>query len=182
MNPEIMLSSGRVLDLFDPDPEVLDIQVIARALARLCRYNGHSKRFYSVAEHSVLVSSILPKDLKKWGLLHDAAEAFLGDVVSPLKRSPLMAGYRQAEAVMEKEILRRFGVYTRYPEDAAWVKRADLAALATEIQTVAPGSPEAAYWRRHNETLPAPVVPSWELGLAPEEAEDMFLEMFAELP
>jgi hypothetical protein len=68
-----------------PKAEELNIRDIAHALSNMCRYNGHTKKHYSVAQHSVLVAENLP-DHKLWGLLHDASEAYLPDVPRPVKK------------------------------------------------------------------------------------------------
>lgn len=81
--------SGAEVQLDDPMPSMFNIKDIAVGLANTCRFNGHVKRYYSVAEHSVIVSQILTAQGKPGlalaGLLHDAAEAYLGDVISPIK-------------------------------------------------------------------------------------------------
>lgn len=83
----------------DPRVDELDISDIAHSLSLQCRYNGHTRRFYSVAEHSVLVShSVAPEDAL-WGLLHDAAEAYIGDMVRPVKR------HMHAFQVVEERLL-----------------------------------------------------------------------------
>lgn len=72
----------------DPDPEDVDIIDIGHALGMLCRYNGHCQRFYSVAEHSVLLSQHLEKhsrDAALWALMHDSAEAYISDLIRPVK-------------------------------------------------------------------------------------------------
>lgn len=81
---EIMTRSGRMVNVLDIKPVDICIEDIAWALAHQCRFNGHTRWFYSVAEHSIEVSRMC--DNAKWGLLHDAAEAYIGDMVSPLKR------------------------------------------------------------------------------------------------
>lgn len=78
--------SGHQVDIENPTPEAVDMADVAHALAYTCRWGGHSKRFWSVAQHSVLVSAMVPSEHALAGLLHDAAEAYLGDVVAPLKR------------------------------------------------------------------------------------------------
>jgi len=83
--PWIETVSGKKFHFLDPQDDEIDIEDIAYALANLCRFNGHCDRFYSVAEHSVFVSSLLPKELQLAGLLHDASEAYLPDVASPYK-------------------------------------------------------------------------------------------------
>jgi len=86
MNAWIQTISGRKFPLAEPDPNQIDIEDIAHALSMLCRFNGHCTQFYSVAEHSMHVSHEISNDLALAGLLHDAAEAYLGDVPSPLKK------------------------------------------------------------------------------------------------
>lgn len=86
MNPYVMTTnSGRHIDLMNPDPKQIDINDIALALSKVCRFNGQIKYFYSVAEHSVRVSELLPNNLKLIGLLHDASEAYICDIPTPLK-------------------------------------------------------------------------------------------------
>lgn len=77
--------TGLNFDPLTPDPSAVSIKDIAHSLAMTCRFNGHCRDFYSVAQHSVHVAALLPERLKLWGLLHDAAEAYLGDVIRPLK-------------------------------------------------------------------------------------------------
>lgn len=77
--------SGRLVDLIDPDPASIAIDDIAHSLSMQCRYNGHIRHFYSVAQHSVLVAAVCPPEHAMWGLLHDAAEAYTGDIVRPVR-------------------------------------------------------------------------------------------------
>ena len=77
--------TGKKFSLINPSPEDVDIIDIAYSLSRQCRFNGHTLFFYSVAQHSSLVSQNVSKENEKWGLLHDAAEAYIGDIVRPLK-------------------------------------------------------------------------------------------------
>jgi uncharacterized protein len=99
---------GGVFYPLDPRPEEVDIHTIAGALAKLCRYGGHCSRFYSVAEHSMLVAQFAPPHLKREALLHDAGEAYLVDVPRPIK--PHLAGYKGAEQRLERVIYERFGL------------------------------------------------------------------------
>jgi hypothetical protein len=90
MNPWTHTSRGRAVDLLNPVPEDIDIEEIARALAYQCRYNGNVKAYYSVAEHSVLMADRLYRStgapqLAMGALLHDAAEAFTGDITYPMQ-------------------------------------------------------------------------------------------------
>lgn len=106
----IMLGSGRPFRPFAPDPADIDIADIARALSRICRYGAQTSRFYSVAEHSCLVADFVPAGLRLAALLHDAAEAYLGDIPRPIKKHSDMAGWRIAEERVEAAIAQRFGL------------------------------------------------------------------------
>lgn len=119
--------SGKEINPYAPKAEDIDIRDIAHALSMQCRFNGHVPRFYSVAEHSVLVSDLLPDNLKLAGLLHDAAEAYLGDVISPIKVN--MANYLDLEAQMEAVIFESFGLNPDLIKD---IKYADQYALSLE--------------------------------------------------
>ncbi len=93
--------SGKVITVFDPKAEQIDITDIAQALSMLCRFTGHTSSFYSVAQHSVLVSMCLPSRLGLQGLLHDAQEAYIGDLSRPVKHHPGMQAYRELETRLE---------------------------------------------------------------------------------
>lgn len=98
----------------DPIIEHIHIQDIAHALSNICRYGGHTSRFYSVAEHSIHVTKasmvLYPKDtaLHLWLLLHDATEAYILDVVKPLKKH--LVGYEDIESNLEKAVQKRFNL------------------------------------------------------------------------
>ena len=123
--PYLQTVSGRWVNPFDPDPEQLDAGDIARALANQCRFGGHSRAFYSVAQHSVIVSRLVEErggDAEDVfaALMHDASEAYLGDMPHPLKhRSPLGAAFKAAEEHLERAIRDRFAIRARRPRDQA---------------------------------------------------------------
>lgn len=162
--------SGRQFWPIDPRPEDLEIEDIAHALSLLCRFNGHCLRFYSVAEHSVLVARLVPAELRLTALLHDASEAYIADVPRPLK--PYLPGYKEAEEAVERAVAERYG--TAYPMPVE-IKRADNAMLAAEASHIMSQPP--ASW-----TLPEPAADigrHW-FGWSPERAEDEFLSAFVE--
>jgi 5'-deoxynucleotidase YfbR-like HD superfamily hydrolase len=128
----VSTATGRMVSLLDPQPETITLGDIAHALSMICRFNGHVTRFYSVADHSVHVSKLVPPELAMVGLLHDAAEAYLGDIISPVKK--MMANgqsmaFKDAERRLWEAICERFSID---PKLLASVKQADLIALATE--------------------------------------------------
>lgn len=77
--------SGKKINLIEPTQDMIEINDIAHALSQICRFGGHSQSFYSVAQHSVIVAALAPMEWKKEALLHDAAEAYVGDIIKPLK-------------------------------------------------------------------------------------------------
>ena len=120
--------SGRKVSFLHPRPEQIDIRDVALGLSRIARFYGQTKGLpYSVAEHAVRVSLILPEDLQLVGLLHDAAESVAGDVHSFLKR--LIPQYVAIENKIEQVIARKWGLPWPHPPA---VKVADLTLLSTE--------------------------------------------------
>jgi len=170
MSPTILTAAGRYFDLLRPWRSEIGVMEIAHALAHICRFTGHTQRFYSVAQHSVLVSHIVPPQDALAGLMHDAAEAFVGDVSSPLKR--LLPEYKLIERRVEAIVLTRFGLAPSLPES---VKRADLVALRTEQRDLMLNVDGWAV-TQGIEPLPQPIDP-----LLPEAARALFLARFHEL-
>jgi 5'-deoxynucleotidase YfbR-like HD superfamily hydrolase len=131
----IQTFTGAFVDPLAPDPVALDPLDIAHALSHHCRFGGHSRVFYSVAQHSTVVADAVEArtdDVESTlaALLHDASEAYLGDLPHPLKhRSPLGDAFRQAEQRLQAAIAARFGIPAEPP---AVVKEVDRAALAAE--------------------------------------------------
>lgn len=133
IRPDILSCGGRYVDLVNPESNVFAVEDIAHALANICRFTGHTRIFYSVAQHSVLVSQIVPPEDALAALFHDAAEAFLGDVSKPLKN--LLPDYRALEARFERELFGQLGLPWPMPDS---VKRADRILLATEKRDLMP--------------------------------------------
>lgn len=122
----IVTRSGIEFDLLNPTPAMVRIEDIAHALGNLCRFNGHTSAFYSVAQHSVIVAGAVPPDERLEALLHDASEAYIGDMVRPLKRRDHF--YQETEKRIMAVIAEKFGLKPMSPR----IKWADERALATE--------------------------------------------------
>jgi uncharacterized protein len=166
----IQTYTGRQFWPMDARPEEVDIQDIAHSLSMLCRFNGHCNRFYSVAEHSVHVSNVVDPKQALWGLLHDAAEAYLSDIPQPIKRElPL---FHEVENQLLQVIAQRFNLPVGVPPE---IKQADMVLLATE-KAVLMGE-EPAPWMK----LPEPLDPNMIHCLGPDKAEKAFLDRFSEL-
>jgi len=166
----IMLRSGKLFDITNPEASEFSLEDIAHGLAHTCRYAGQCDGFYSVAEHSVLVSKTVSA-FKLAALFHDAAEAFIGDMAGPLKR--LLPEYRAIEKRIERAIFKRFCI--EWPAPPA-VKAADLSVLMTEQKFLMP--PGTNSWI-YCTTVAAANVPIHKLS--PANAKMLFLERYAEL-
>jgi uncharacterized protein len=121
--------SGLAFWPLDPRPDEIRILDIAQALSKLCRYGGQCRRFYSVAEHSVLVASQAPDHLKLTALMHDASEAYLLDIPRPIKRH--LPGYAEIESRLMATIAERFGFQWPMPDE---IKQLDERIIEDERQ------------------------------------------------
>ena len=123
----IITHRGNFVDPFQPEGNVYHIRDIAHSLARQCRWNGHCREFYSVAQHSVRLYDALPEDsaedLRRRILLHDASEAYLSDLPTPIKKA--FPGYQKAEIALNLELYKFFGLTPVYPEHDAIVDNMD---------------------------------------------------------
>ncbi len=165
--------SGKFFDILKPEEYEYDIEEIATALSNLCRYTGHVNTFYSVAEHSVLVSRIVPERLALAGLLHDASEAYLGDVSSPLKK--LLPEYKRIEDRVQRAISGAFGITEGldHPE----VHAADKRMYWQERQSVANNGVKDTLW--HQDLRATRKVEA--MGMSPLMARRMFIKRYREL-
>ena len=135
MEPWIETNSGKKFWYTGDSTDGIEIEDIAKSLSKMCRFTGHCKSFYSVAEHSVNVSALLPAEKRLWGLLHDASEAYLADIASPVKQ--LLPEYKTLENKIMSRIAQRFGLPDKFWEDEE-VKRADWAQLKAEAAVLLP--------------------------------------------
>lgn len=132
-------ASGKLISLLAPTEEMIATKDIASALSKICRFGGHSSQFYSVAQHSVLVAALCEKCPKE-ALMHDAAEAYLGDVVKPLKVL-LGPAYANLETVFQSLIDAKYGL-DGSTACKALVKKYDIQALELEHEALIKGNPK----------------------------------------
>ena len=162
--------TGRTFSPLHPDPEDICIEDIAHALSQLNRWGGHTAEPYSVAEHSIRVAHLLPDELKLYGLLHDAPEAYgLVDLPRPVKYLPGMEYYRELCERVEQTIFERFGLSWPAPPE---VKVADRILLKTEARDLF--SPPRDLSNIPHDPLPESIGPC----LPPYVAERHFLYLF----
>lgn len=165
----------------DPRPEEIHLEDIAHSLSHICRYGGHINRFYSVAEHCVHVSNAVSRENAFWGLMHDAAEAYVGDMVRPLKKH--MDEFNLVEAKILGMIAKKFGV-----ADEVWsweqsdqdilpeeVKETDTRILLTERKALMPNN-RHEWGHEHLEPLKVNII-----GYRPTIAKTLWLNKFEEL-
>jgi hypothetical protein len=166
--------TGRQFHPFNPAVSEIHIYDIAHALANTCRFNGHTNQFYSVAQHSVLVAELVhrlaPGPTVYDALLHDAAEAYLADVCTPVKR--WLVGFDRIEFDVLRTIFKALAVELPGAAREALIHRADATLLATEARDLVRG------WKPDGiEPLAERIVP-W----SPERAEVIFLRAFRGTP
>lgn len=172
--PYISLVDKQRYNFLSPVPEDIDIETIAHSLSNLCRFTGHTREFYSVAQHSVLVSNIVPSRLALEGLLHDSHEAFVGDIATPLKR--LLPDYKMIEALAGEAVAKMFDLPLVMPDEVKW---ADTVALASEVRDLLPGL--YSDWN-----FPAGITIESAsckaiVPLTPQQARDEFLDRYYEI-
>lgn len=186
LNGTIATYGGGTFQPLTPNPDDVRLVDIAHPLAQQCRFTGHTRRFYSVAQHSVhcaeMVQDWLLNDsqyedlpypnaqLVLTALMHDASEAYLADISRPIKMVPEFGDvYKKFEGVLEIAIAVRFNLVYPYPEI---IKRADNALLRTEQRDLMPPN----FLHAGDDFYPATLQP-W----SPVLAEDTFIDMFESL-
>ena len=162
----------------DPRPEDIDIEDIAHALSLTCRFGGHCKEFYSVAQHSIYVAMECKerwpnrKDLHLWGLLHDAGEAYIPDIPRPIKHGQDIGTLMECEKNILKIVVEKYGLHFPEPEE---IKIVDNALLATEAFQLMGKS--LANWNLSEKTIKNLKI-YW---FSPENMEYVFLQEFERL-
>lgn len=169
-NAWIQTHTGRKFYPLSPDVSSVDIEDIAHALSNICRFTGHIDEFYSVAQHSVHVAQFSGEHAL-WGLLHDASEAYIADISSPIKRTSYFEDYRAIEDNLMNVICDKYGLQHGMPES---VRLADSKMLSTEYKDLM--KIKISDWGFKHEPYDFTVVP-----VSPKEAKFMFLEYYKKL-
>lgn len=196
----VLAGNGQAYWPAEPQLHDVDLGVIAWSLAQKVRFGGHGRVFYSVAQHSLNVASIVDETLRaqdvdddvrlpvvKHALFHDAHEAYLADLPSPLKKLPwLEPQWRKMEDAWDAVIFEAFEVEST-PEIRADVKQADLVALYVEGHTIMPTPPGDWKWPGHGADSPliqglaSQYAWIFETPMSPDVARTQFLALAATL-
>jgi len=173
-DPCIGTYTGKRIYFGNIKAEDISIIDIAHSLSHICRFTGHTKEFYSVAQHSVLVSdhqTTLAE--KRAGLLHDATECYLNDLASPLKKYLSGCGYSELENEFHEVINEKYNINDGFTPN---IKKVDLQALFTEKRDVL-NKPNSDWgWGDEIMRFEETIIP-----LQPKEARALFLKRFEEL-
>lgn len=166
----IQTFTGKLFNVFDFDPAMIDILDIAHALSNQCRFSGHVKQFYSVAEHSYWVATLSKEPLK--ALLHDASEAYLVDIPRPIK--PHLTNYVKIEEKLQRAIFKKFGLSENIPNE---IKIIDSRMCVTEGEKL---MPDISHWKMLDKF--APFSSKWMIECwSPAKAKHYFLTLFMQL-
>lgn len=175
----LVTRSGRKLYPLDPNPADICIKDIAWTLSKACRYAGHvlCEGIYSVAQHSVLASYLVPAPLALTALLHDASEYVLCDIIKPVKVD--LPDYVALEVVWERAIAAQFSLVYPYPDE---IKRADDQMFALEVRDLRP----QGVYDTHGSLIPEAQPPTnmtlqGDAVLPPMGAYHTFMERFIEI-
>lgn len=176
----IRCHSGVYLDLANPQPDQIAIEDIASGLSKICRFGGQIDRFYSVCDHSINAAFLAglwdyPVDAEFACLMHDAAEAYIGDIVKPLKI--MLPDYRSIEQRIERVIGEKFDI--DFERHADFVREIDHSLLIAERKTFF--SADDIAWCGETEAIPIDQFPLLRHGLDCDQAAKYFLQIFETL-
>lgn len=162
--------TGKNFNPITPTIDTINIQDIANALSNICRFGGHCNQFYSVAQHSVFVSTLCDDEDALIGLLHDASEAYIGDMVRPLKYTDAMTPFREVENHISDLIVKKFSLKSHMTKS---VKDADNLMVLSEANALFSPVPS---WAESDKPLV-----DCDYTWSPEEAKNSFLERYKDI-
>ena len=164
--------SGVKINPLDPEAwKLMNVKDIAHASSNICRFGGHCNKFYPLAQHCVLVSYMCDPEDALAGLLHDGSEAYISDIVRPVKETEMFEFYRKIESKLEWDVVKRFGLKEPMPKS---VKEADMEVVVWEAKNLFNPTPKwvSDYMEVH------PPCRLINLLNASKELEDSFLFPF----
>lgn len=165
--------TGKRFNLINPELDQICIEDIAHALSQLCRWTGHTRRFYSIAEHSVHVSRLCKPEYRLAGLLHDAPEAYVNNLNRPLKKTNELRGYRLTELIIWNRIVEKFDLPQNIKSELPFdIKSADNILMNTEARDLLCDTS----WVDTTMCLKSHIIP-----MTSEQAEAVFLLQFQSL-
>lgn len=173
--------SGGVIDILSPTPKDIRIEDIADALSKICRFAGNSLHFYSVAQHCCLVHDLCDLEHRPWALLHDAHEAYMGDIPQPVKSAAHVLGGGYAldliASRLDTAIAAAFGLQWPQPEEGMrQIKHFDAVALATErYQVLGQAAAHSSIWSKEQ---PRPRMGMLQRAWKWQDALDQFMARF----
>jgi 5'-deoxynucleotidase YfbR-like HD superfamily hydrolase len=178
---ELETYTGHYVDLLNPDPATICVEDIANHLANICRFGGAVTRFYSVAEHAVRVSRLVPCGLELAGLHHDSHEAYMGDIIAPLKtvfKEAAPGVLEQIALQLDGAIEQALGIWLAVPNSVEHdaVKRADDEAMFHEAAALKYSHGRGEHWGNDEYFKPYAGI-----GWSPAKAEREFLKRHHEL-
>lgn len=163
--------SGAAFYINELNIEDIPIQDIAHALSRNCRFNGHICRHYSVAEHSVLVSELVPKEYALWGLLHDISEAFVPDIPRPFKH--IIGGFKEYEERLLEKVAKFYDLPYPIPEPVHYIDRHIVAAEAEKLFLSVPA------WTKEYDQIKD--LENYTFGVSAGLARQLFMDRYEDL-
>lgn len=166
--------TGKHFDFLTPQLDMIDMEDIAHSLSMQCRYTGHCNEFYSIAEHSLFVSDMCSPENKLWGLLHDASEAYLTDVASPVK--PFLQNYKLMERKLMNKICEKYNIELVMPDEVHYY---DMVALKAEAYQMTQS--KGLDWAiANNQTIELKTNVDFDY-YTPKQAKLQFLDVFHSL-
>lgn len=169
----IQTYSGRKFYPLDPRTRDICWEDIAHALSNICRFTGHCREFYSVAQHCVLASEKVPLKVALWALLHDAPEAYICDMARPIKIQPEFTFYNQVEEKIMRIIAQAAGLEGDIPQAVKLIDKVLLKTEARDLGLLSPDWLDPEWGLSDITPLPETINP-WP----PAEAKRRFLDRF----
>ena len=170
LDGSIKTFTGKKFYPMEPDPNLICIEDIAHSLSNKCRFSGHTKMFYSVAQHSIIVSN--HSENKLWGLIHDASEAYLVDLPTPLKVLPEFSFFYEVERKVTEAVCLKFGLTPKEPDDVSFADKLVLITEKRDLMDVDTDWEEQYGFKPLSERI---------VGMPPELAKQKFLTVYKNL-